>query len=76
MPKWEVYGAVVGSKYLGEVEADTAEEAKAKGWNLDSVGMTSLCHECEHECEDPSISEVIVSRQPEADSAGQKDDSA
>jgi hypothetical protein len=47
----------VGSKYLGEVEADTMEEAIEKGGRRAHV---SLCHQCSHECEDPEIQEVFA----------------
>lgn len=57
MPKFKAYGQVVGSKYLGEVEADTEEEAKRKAWSLAHV---SLCHQCSDECEDPEVEEIAV----------------
>ena len=58
--KWEVTGVVSGGKYLGTVEADTEEEAKKKAEELDT--FVSLCHQCADECEDPEITEFIVSK--------------
>lgn len=58
MPKYRVYGKVVGSKYLGEFEAPTKEDAEemAMGEN----GHVGLCHQCSDECEDPEIVECSV----------------
>ena len=58
MPKYRVYGAVIGGKYLGEFEADNPEEAEQKA--LNSEGYVSLCHQCARECEDAEIHEVTV----------------
>ena len=57
--KWYAYGVVAGGKYLGEVEAETKEEALKAAWNLDSLGV-SLCHQCASECEDPEVGEINV----------------
>jgi len=57
--KWRATGAVAGSKYLGEVEAATEEEAREKAWGLDSAGV-SLCHQCSSECEDPEVQDIYV----------------
>lgn len=51
--RWRVYGIVTGSKYLGEFEAETAEEAEQMAVNEN--GYVSLCHQCADECEDPEI---------------------
>jgi hypothetical protein len=59
MPKYRVYGTVVGGKYLGEVEADNEKEAIEKGLNLDTCWV-SLCHQCSSECEDGEIHDVHV----------------
>jgi len=47
---------VVGSKYLGEFEAETEEEAIEKGLESNAAHV-SLCHQCSGECEDPTIEE-------------------
>lgn len=57
MQKWHTYGAVVGTKYLGIVEAETKEEAIEKGAELESA-YVSLCHHCSRECETPEIESV------------------
>lgn len=59
MKEWIVSGVVSGSKYLGKVKADTAAEAKALGWALDTY--ISFCHECADECEDPEVTDIMVS---------------
>lgn len=45
MKKWQLYAIGTISKYLGEVEAETKEEAEVMGWEHDEVGF-SLCHHC------------------------------
>lgn len=32
--KWSIGGRITGSVYIGEVEAETEEEAIEKGWEL------------------------------------------
>jgi len=59
MPKYACYGRVVGSKYLGIVEAKNEEEAKEKAYSLEEAWI-SLCHQCSGECEDPAINEIEV----------------
>ena len=53
--RWSITGRVVGGKYLGEVEAETVNEAEAKGWKLASV---HLCHVCAKQVEDAEIDEI------------------
>ena len=55
--KYRAYGIVTGSKYLGEYEADSPEEAEEMALNKSNV---FLCHQCADECEDPEIHEVTV----------------
>lgn len=59
MKTWRVYATVTGSKYLGEVEAETEEEAKEKAFDLDAAYI-SLCHACSTHCEDAEITEVVA----------------
>jgi hypothetical protein len=59
MPKFNVVGAVSGSKYLGTFEAATAEEAIEMALNSDEASV-SLCHQCCCECEDPEITEAFA----------------
>jgi hypothetical protein len=54
---WHVNGHVSGGKYLGQVEAATAEEAEEKAWKLADV---SFCHQCASECENATIESVNV----------------
>jgi hypothetical protein len=62
--KYQIYGKVIGNKYIGEVEADSEEEAIEKGWELDEA-CVCFCHQCSKECEDPEISDLIA--EPEED---------
>ncbi len=52
--RWRVSGKVVGSKYLGEFVAATAEEAVDLALKSNAA-YVSLCHQCSDECEDPEI---------------------
>lgn len=55
--KFRVYASVVGSKYLGEFEAETKEEAIKMA---EADACVSLCHQCDSECEDPEIDELFA----------------
>lgn len=59
MPKYRCSASVVGSKYLGEVEADSLEEAREKAEKLGTV-FVSLCHQCSSEVQDPQIEDINV----------------
>lgn len=61
MAKYKIYGTVTGSKYLGEVEAKSINEAKHKGWKLDEC-YVSFCHQCSGEIEDPEIHDLYVEK--------------
>lgn len=55
--KWHANGHVIGGKYLGVIEADTAEEAKEKAFRKASV---HLCHQCSRECENAEIEDIDI----------------
>lgn len=57
MKKYRIYAQVVGSKYLGEVEADSKEEAIEKAFDLDTCSV-SICHQCSREIDDAQIGEI------------------
>jgi hypothetical protein len=59
MARYRVYGTVTASKYLGEVEASSEEEAEKKAWAMD-VASVSVCHQCSRDVSDPEISEITV----------------
>lgn len=61
MPKFAVYGSVVGTKYIGTIEVATKEEAIKK---LGDDAGVSFCHQCSSECEDPEIHEFIAEELP------------
>jgi len=52
--KWDVYGKVVGSKYLGVFEAETEAEAIELALESDAAHV-SMCHQCSDHCESPEI---------------------
>lgn len=54
MPKFRVVGKVSASKYLGEFEAETEEEAIELALNSDEACIC-LCHQCSPEAENPEI---------------------
>lgn len=59
MKTWRCYGIVTGTKYLGEVQADTEEEAREKAMKLDTC-YVSFCYHCSGECEDAEVREFQV----------------
>ena len=62
MAKYSIYGQVRAGKYLGEVEANSEEEARDKAFTeLSDEMFVSVCHQCSHEVDDPEIEEVYVS---------------
>lgn len=61
MAKWRVVAKVVGSKYLGEFEAKTKEDAERLARASEAAGI-SLCHRCSDECEDADVEDVYAER--------------
>ena len=59
MTTWAVYGTVTGGKYLGEVEADSKEEAEEKANVLDTLSV-SLCWQCASQVENAEITDIVV----------------
>jgi hypothetical protein len=57
MPKFRIYAAVTGTKYLGEFEGKTKEEALAEAGR---EAFVSLCHQCDSECEDAEIHDMTA----------------
>lgn len=57
MKKFNVYGKVVGTKYLGKFTTNNKQEAINKAEKISSV---SLCHQCSKECEDPEIIDIFA----------------
>jgi hypothetical protein len=56
--KYNVYGRVVGSKFLGTFEAENPQRAEKMA--LKENGHVSLCYHCADECENAEIDDVIV----------------
>lgn len=59
MPKYRIYGKVVATKYIGEFEAESKEQAEEMAWS-DNEACVSLCHQCSSEAEDPEIEELVI----------------
>ena len=55
--KYNVYGKVVGSKFIGTFEADSEREAMEKAGENASI---SLCHYCSGECENAEIEDFTA----------------
>ena len=48
MPKYHVYGVMTATKYFGEIETDSQNEAVEIAENSDD-NYASLCHQCSRE---------------------------
>jgi hypothetical protein len=59
--KYSVWGSYYASKYLGEVEADTKEEALEKAETEDLDYYVTLCHQCSDEVEVGDLESFYVS---------------
>lgn len=62
MAKWRVYAIMTADKYIGDVEAESEEEAIDKGFELDDCQTPYLCHHCNHEINLSDVNEVQVER--------------
>lgn len=58
--KYSVIGVVTGSKYLGEFEASSPEEAIEMALASDGA-YVSICHSCSGECDSPEIHSASAS---------------
>lgn len=61
MPKYEVWGRVVGSKYIGSYEASTEEEAIANALE-DGDAYVSVCHSCVGEVNEAVVDELSAEK--------------
>lgn len=60
MGTYRLYAIYTGSKYLGEVEADSAEAAEEMGWEHKELHV-GLCHHCAHKIDiNPDANEIQV----------------
>ncbi len=57
MSKWDVFATVKAGKYIGQVEAETKEEAEQLAWGLPGASV-SVCHQCSRDIEDPEIDKL------------------
>jgi len=67
MPKFAVYGKVVGTKFLGYFVAETAETAEeAADLAMESdESFVSICHQCADQISDPEIASVEAEEVPD-----------
>lgn len=61
MPKYDIFGIVQGTKYLGQIKAKNKREAEEKALASENC-YVSLCNHCSRECEDPEIHRIEVVR--------------
>lgn len=59
MPKFDVWATVSGTKYLGEFEAKTKEDAEEMALVSDASSVR-LCHQCNDQCEDPECTKAVA----------------
>lgn len=57
MPKYSVHATIVGSKFLGEFDAETAEEAERLAVQSDAARMC-LCHQCSSQVDGLQVEEA------------------
>lgn len=60
MAKYSVYGKVVATKFIGEFEAESKEEAIKMA---EDEAYVSICHQCSSEVEDPEVDELFAEEQ-------------
>lgn len=70
MPRYVVTAAVIGSKVLGEYEADSEEEAIEKAGK--EAGIPSICHQCSGEIDDPDFGEFEAEQVEERKANGKR----
>jgi hypothetical protein len=56
---WHVTGTAIGSKYLGEVRAETGEEAVQLAYDFLDASVI-LCHQCSSECSDGEVTDLVA----------------
>ncbi|MDR9792732.1 hypothetical protein ACTHHL_04595 [Aeribacillus composti] len=61
MPKYQVYGVVTGTKYIGEFEANNKEEAEQIAWDSENSHV-SICYHCSKEIDEPQIEKLVVEK--------------
>ena len=59
MKKWNANASISAGKYIGEVEAETVEEAIDKAYKHRNADC-SVCHQCSDDVNDPEITAVHV----------------
>lgn len=69
MPRYSVSGAVHGSTWIGEYDANTPEEAIELAYN--DAGI-SLCHECARKISDPEVLELTAEDVETGDATSEK----
>ena len=58
--KYRVTAEVRGSAYIGEVEADSLEDAFLKAEDLAAQHNLKLCHQCARRAEDLELGELSI----------------
>lgn len=59
LKKYAIYGAVIGTKYIGTVMAEDKVEAEELGWKINNLNI-SLCDECSGEVSGLGVQNLII----------------
>lgn len=57
MTRYRVYAKIIGTKFLGEVDAPSPDVACAK---MEGDAYVNLCHQCSHEIDDAQCDEMFA----------------
>ena len=61
MATYSIYATVTGGKYIGELEAESVEDAIEKSYDVFADELSiSLCWHCSSQCESAEVSEVLA----------------
>lgn len=60
MPKFKAWAYISAGHYLGEYEADTAEEAQQMADDEHLGAAVSICYQCAKEIDEPTISRIDI----------------
>ncbi|WP_315729891.1 hypothetical protein [Bradyrhizobium sp. SZCCHNRI2010] len=64
MKTYSVYGSVIGTKFIGRFRANSKDEAIRLA-EKEGDCHVSLCHQCDGECEDGEVRELIAEEVPD-----------
>lgn len=59
MAKYRAYAVVTATKYIGEFEANSSEEAEQMAWESENAHV-SICYHCAKEVDGAELTEMFV----------------